>query len=167
MKAELDESLFEQIIQDHAHRRVGAVRDADLTNIADTSDSASVLAGTSTQYNPVCGDRLTLHAVLADDHIASIRWHGQGCVLSQVSASMVADRFENQTLESFRIAADHLRAVLRDPDASRPDEALLGDAIALSGAARLPSRIKCVMLAWVALEEAADVATSTAAWPDA
>lgn len=162
MKAGLDEQLFDQLIQDHAHRRVGAILEEDMTNIADTPVSASLVSGTSTQYNPVCGDRLTLRAVVVDDRIVSVRWRGQGCVLSQVGASMVVDQFENQTLETFRLAADHLRAVLRAPDTVGPEEALLGDAIALSGAARLPARIKCVMMAWVALEEAVDVGTSTA-----
>ena len=34
------------------------------------------------------------------------------------------------------------------------DEDLLGDAVALEGAAKFVARVKCAMLAWVAAEEA-------------
>lgn len=120
------------------------------------------------QYNPLCGDRLTLHAVVEEvveevvdeldappgGRIRAIRWSGQGCALSQASASLLVEQFAGRDPATFDRAAAHLRAVLRGRKSIAPDDGLLGDAIALSGAARLPSRIKCVMLAWVALEEA-------------
>jgi nitrogen fixation NifU-like protein len=34
------------------------------------------------------------------------------------------------------------------------DEEILGDAAAFSGVSKYPARVKCAMLAWVALEEA-------------
>ena len=35
-----------------------------------------------------------------------------------------------------------------------PDEELLGDAAALGGVSRYVARVKCAMLAWVAVEDA-------------
>ncbi len=47
-----------------------------------------------------------------------------------------------------------MRELLRSRGAAEPDEELLGDAVAFAGVARFPMRVKCAMLAWVALEEA-------------
>jgi nitrogen fixation NifU-like protein len=42
---------------------------------------------------------------------------------------------------------------MRSRGTIEPDEELLGDAAALGGVSKYVARVKCAMLAWVALEE--------------
>lgn len=48
---------------------------------------------------------------------------------------------------------DAFREVMRSRGRIEADEEVLGDAAAFSGVSRFPARVKCAMLAWVALEE--------------
>jgi len=42
-------------------------------------------------HNPLCGDELGVHIVVREGRIADLRFHGQGCAISQASASIVSD----------------------------------------------------------------------------
>jgi nitrogen fixation NifU-like protein len=43
-------------------------------------------------HNPLCGDELGVHiAVDEDGRIADLRFHGQGCAISQAAASIASD----------------------------------------------------------------------------
>ncbi len=42
-------------------------------------------------YNPLCGDELGVHLVIEDGKIAQLRFHGQGCAISQAAASISSD----------------------------------------------------------------------------
>ncbi len=43
-------------------------------------------------HNPLCGDELGVHLVVDDDgRIAALRFHGQGCAISQAAASITSD----------------------------------------------------------------------------
>jgi len=46
------------------------------------------------------------------------------------------------------------RELLRSRGEAEPDEELLGDAVAFTGVARFPMRVKCAALAWVTAESA-------------
>jgi nitrogen fixation NifU-like protein len=42
--------------------------------------------------NPLCGDELGVHVVVDDDgNIADLRFHGQGCAISQAAASIASE----------------------------------------------------------------------------
>ena len=46
-------------------------------------------------HNPLCGDELGVHIVVEDGKVADLRFHGQGCAISQAAASITlggADR---------------------------------------------------------------------------
>jgi nitrogen fixation NifU-like protein len=49
---------------------------------------------------------------------------------------------------------DAFRELMRSKGALEGDEDLLGDAVVLAGVSRYIARVKCAMLAWVALEDA-------------
>ena len=54
-------------------------------------------------HNPLCGDRLRLTLrVDDDDRIVEIGWSGEGCAISQASASMLGERILGKTLEEVR-----------------------------------------------------------------
>jgi len=43
-------------------------------------------------HNPLCGDELGVHVVVGEDgKIADLRFHGQGCAISQAAASISSD----------------------------------------------------------------------------
>lgn len=41
--------------------------------------------------NPLCGDELGIHLKVEDGKIADLRFHGQGCAISQAAASIASE----------------------------------------------------------------------------
>ena len=41
--------------------------------------------------NPLCGDELGMHIRVEDGRIAELKWHGQGCAISQAAASIASE----------------------------------------------------------------------------
>ncbi|HEX2906484.1 MAG TPA: SUF system NifU family Fe-S cluster assembly protein [Phototrophicaceae bacterium] len=55
------------------------------------------------EHNPLCGDRLHLTLRLDDNHrVAEIAWDGEGCAISQATASMLAEEIMGKTLDEIR-----------------------------------------------------------------
>ncbi|GAA3289590.1 Fe-S cluster assembly sulfur transfer protein SufU [Arthrobacter citreus] len=152
MSAELQQ-LYQQIILDHAKARHGA-------GLAEVPAGAK--SGESHQLNPTCGDEITLRAVLAGSSpesdggasVEGISWEGQGCSISMASASVLTDLAAGLPRDEIMALVDNFREVMRSRGTVEADEEVLGDAAAFSGVSRYPARVKCAMLAWVALEEA-------------
>ncbi len=146
------ESLYQELILDHSKRRVGSGIEGD----EGTGDA------TSHQRNPICGDEITLRAHVDGDDLASVAWDGAGCSISQASASMLAEltridpEGEARTLTKAEASEliGHFREALRSRGTIDLDEDEFGDAAALSGVSKYTARVKCAMLAWVALEDA-------------
>src|ERR687886_1430347 len=42
-------------------------------------------------HNPLCGDELGVHVRVEDGRIADLRFHGQGCAISQAAASIASE----------------------------------------------------------------------------
>ncbi|MET4059045.1 nitrogen fixation NifU-like protein [Arthrobacter sp. UYP6] len=157
MSAELQQ-LYQQIILDHAKARHGA----GLVEVP-----AGAKSGESHQLNPTCGDEITLRAVMGssatgdstanDDGgpaVQGISWDGQGCSISMASASVLTDLAAGLSRDEVMELVENFREVMRSRGTVEADEEVLGDAAAFSGVSRYPARVKCAMLAWVALEEA-------------
>jgi nitrogen fixation protein NifU and related proteins len=104
-------------------------------------------------YNPVCGDEITLQLAVEGEAIRAARFNGQGCAISQASASMMAHLLEGKTLaEADELTARFTRMMHGDEEAAR--DRSLGDLRALAGVSKFPVRVKCALLAWNALQEA-------------
>jgi nitrogen fixation NifU-like protein len=147
MSSEL-ESLYQQIILDHAKRRVGQ-------GPTDPASGASSFAtGESHQLNPICGDEVTLRVWLDGSRIERVAWEGDGCAISIASASVLTELVSGGTRDEMIEQLDHFRELMRSRGKAVPDEEVLGDAAAFAGVSKFPARVKCAMLAWVALEEA-------------
>ncbi|MBD7996076.1 SUF system NifU family Fe-S cluster assembly protein [Arthrobacter sp. Sa2CUA1] len=151
------EQLYQQIILQHAKTRHGEGL---------TDAPAGAAAGESHQLNPTCGDEITLRAVLngldggaADGaRVEGISWEGQGCSISMASASVLTDLMAGMPRGEALDLVENFRDVMRSRGTVEADEEVLGDAAAFSGVSRYPARVKCAMLAWVALEEAVKAA---------
>lgn len=137
------DSLYQQVILDHAKRRVGAgpLEDAEAAHF---------------ERNPTCGDELTMRVRLDEtgERVDALAWEGDGCSISMASASVLSELAPGRTLQELDELIGAFREMLRTRDAAEPDEDLLEDAVAFAGVAKFVMRVKCAMLAWVALEAA-------------
>lgn len=51
------------------------------------------------ESNPLCGDELTMYLLLdGQDRITDVRFNGQGCAISQASASMLTTMVKGKTV---------------------------------------------------------------------
>ena len=134
-------SLYQEVILDLARRPHGkGLRDG--------------AASSSHQVNPTCGDEVTLQVHVEDGRVAALRWEGDGCAISQASASILADLAPGLAAADLTERIGLFRTAMRSKGRIEPDEELLGDAVALGGVSRYTARVKCAMLAWVAAEDA-------------
>lgn len=102
--------------------------------------------------NPTCGDEIVLQLRTEGARIEAVRFHGQGCSISQASASMMAQLLEGKTREEAdALAARFTQMMHGSPEAAK--DPALGDLRALAGVAKFPARVKCALLAWNALDE--------------
>ncbi|MDR2564751.1 MAG: SUF system NifU family Fe-S cluster assembly protein [Bifidobacteriaceae bacterium] len=138
------DAMYQELIMDHARHPHGR-------GLAEGFD------GESFQVNPTCGDRIQLRVALGDGQVSGITWDGQGCSISQASASMMKDLAEGKTLEEVAALGDVFTELMRSRgrgiDEAKADQ--LGDAVALEGVSRYPMRVKCALLGWMALKDAA------------
>jgi nitrogen fixation NifU-like protein len=101
--------------------------------------------------NPVCGDEIHLDLDVGNGVIRDLGFWGQGCSISQSSASMLTERLKGRPLEEAEAVAGKVRLMLVEGAGADPS---LGDLEALEGVAKLPVRVKCALLAWNVLLEA-------------
>jgi nitrogen fixation NifU-like protein len=102
--------------------------------------------------NPLCGDEITVHARVGDGRVAEIAFEGQGCSISQASASMMTEAVQGLSTEDAGGLAGEFRGMMEGR--VDPDEDQFGDLMALKGVVKYPVRIKCAVLAWDVLEDA-------------
>ena len=106
-------------------------------------------------FNPMCGDELSVFIKMDGDKIADVKFTGQGCAISQASASLMTLRIKGKTAPEAREAIADMQALLVDEkEPPIAVEERVGDAIALKGVRKFPARVKCATLAWHALASA-------------
>ena len=104
--------------------------------------------------NPSCGDEIHLDVKFgADGAVEDIKFTGQGCAISQASASLMTMKLKGRSRAE---AGEMLRAFhdLVTSATSRMRREQLGDLRLLQGVRKFPQRVKCAMLAWRAFEQA-------------
>lgn len=114
--------------------------------------------------NPTCGDEITLRLQLSEngEWVEDISYDAIGCAMSRASASIMSDLLIGQSRTEAAEIVEHLEQVMKDRGRTRGDEDIIGDGVALTGAAKFPGRVKCVLMAWKAYQ-AALVEAATAA----
>jgi nitrogen fixation NifU-like protein len=146
-QADLD-SLYQEIILDHyKHPHHKGLRDPFEAEVH--------------HVNPTCGDEVTLRVHLDGDVVSDVSYDALGCSISQASASVMTDLVIGRTLaDAMRIHEEFL-TLMQSKGATEPDEEILDDAIAFAGVAKFPARIKCALLGWMAMKDAATRASGT------
>lgn len=135
--------LYQEVILDHNKRprNFGPLADADRS---------------AEGYNPLCGDRLTVHVKVEGDIVRDVSFEGSGCAISKASASLMTEAVKGRTLaEVNRIFDAFHHMVTSSPDAPSGADAL-GKLTVLSGVREFPTRVKCASLAWHTLRSAVD-----------
>lgn len=105
--------------------------------------------------NPTCGDEITLRIAVVDGKVAELSYDGQGCSISQASASVMWDLCHDRALDEAAAAQSDFMEMLQSRGQYGGDEELIGDGIAFSGVAQFPARVKCALLGWMAFKDAA------------
>ena len=140
MSSELD-SLYQDIILDHAKRRLNAgLREPFEAEVH--------------HVNPTCGDEVTLRLHLDGDVVRDISYDNQGCSISSASASVMTELLIGKTVAETEPVRDAFLEMMRGKGQVEPDEDVLEDAIAFAGAAKLTARNKCALLSWMAYQDA-------------
>ena len=139
MSTELEE-LYQEVILDHSRRprNFGVLEKPDVLVHGD---------------NPSCGDEIHLGVVFgADGNLQEIKFSGQGCAISQASASMMTMKLKGKSRAEAAEMADTFKNLVTGEatDAAKK----LGDLQLLQGVRKFPQRVKCAMLPWRAVEQA-------------
>jgi len=152
------EDLYREIILDHYR------------NPRNRGELPVPPAHAETGFNPLCGDEITVYVQVEGDTIVDIKLAGQGCSISQSSASMMSAAVKGKTLEEARRVIRTFKGMMsvhesrldsdgEDGDGEQPG-ATLGDIEALQGVVKFPVRIKCATLSWNTLTQALDAVGS-------
>ena len=141
------ESLYQEIILDHyKHPRGRGLREPFAAEVH--------------HVNPTCGDELTLRVQLDGDTVTDISYDGQGCSISQASASMLYEQLVGESVSTGLATTDAFLALMQGRGQVEPDEDVLGDAVAFAGVAKYPARVKCALLGWMAWKDAVSQAVA-------
>ena len=154
------EDLYREIILDHY--RSPRIR----------GDLPSPPARRVEGFNPLCGDEVVLYVELDDTgRVADIKVDGQGCSISQSSASMMTTAVKGRTEAETRDLIRAFKAMMSiherglDGDGTEGDGGGaeladpgvdMGELEALRGVVKFPVRIKCATLSWNTLVQAFD-----------
>lgn len=154
------EDLYREIILDHYR------------NPRNRGELPTPPAHAETGFNPLCGDEITLYVQIEDGKLADVKLTGQGCSISQSSASMMSTAVKGRSVDEARAVIRRFKAMMSihesrldgadgdgtdvGPADGSDDEVKLGDLEALQGVVKFPVRIKCATLAWNTLTQALD-----------
>ena len=119
--------MYRQQILDHYKnpRNYGELEEATYTHVGE---------------NPMCGDTIEMDVVLDDDEdtIEQVAFRGDGCAISQASASMLSEQLVGTSVEE-------LEAMDRD------------DITDMLGVDISPMRVKCAVLAEKVAQDGAEI----------
>ncbi len=123
-------------------------------------------------FNPLCGDEIVVYLAVEDGKLADVRISGQGCSISQSSASMMSAAVKGHPLEEVREIMRTFKSMMSihetqidgaptdgghaGPGAPAGGQAAtevdllapgsIGELAALQGVVKFPVRIKCATL---------------------
>ncbi len=100
--------------------------------------------------NPRCGDEIEVGIRANNEVLESVRFRGRGCSICLASASIMSEC----TMGLTRLQAQDLIQRMMEWFGDTKSEAPSNTTLAALGAVRQhPARKKCVLLAWMALDE--------------
>ncbi|WP_062211194.1 Fe-S cluster assembly sulfur transfer protein SufU [Streptomyces sp. NBRC 109706] len=137
------QSMYQDVILDHyknPHGRGLREGDAEVHHV-----------------NPTCGDEITLRVRYEGETIADVSYEGQGCSISQASASVLNELLVGKELPAALEVQRTFLELMQSRGQITPDDAMeevLEDAVAFAGVSKYPARVKCALLSWMAWKDA-------------
>lgn len=104
--------------------------------------------------NPLCGDNLEIFLEIKNDKIIAASFKGQGCAISTASASILTEVVKNKKISEASQLFKSIQNYLKDSSDSELSDLEDLQIQALCGVKNYPTRIKCAILAWHALNQA-------------
>jgi nitrogen fixation NifU-like protein len=147
----MDETIARELVADHSRRprHFGVLAGA---------------TGSADGFNAGCGDRVRVFVKIDGGVIVDVGFDGQGCAISQASASLMADAVQGATVKHAGELYDKFHHLLTNEGPSEARSAddwyvsddgdELGKLRALAGVKKFPIRVKCATLCWHALRAA-------------
>jgi nitrogen fixation NifU-like protein len=156
------EDLYREIILDHYR------------NPRNRGELPTPPAVRSEGFNPLCGDEVQVYLEVHDGVVDDIRIDGQGCSISQSSASMMSQAVKGRSLPEARARVHAFKSMMSIEDGHDQEDGddeepgvKMGDLEALQGVVKYPVRIKCATLAWNTLAQGLDQAEVATGDPSA
>jgi nitrogen fixation NifU-like protein len=134
--------LYQEVILDHSKRPRNFGQPAHANRQADG-------------HNPLCGDRLRLYVELTGDAIRDVGFEGDGCAISQASASLMTEAVKGRTTAEARALFHRFHHLVTVADPAAPAEDMNKLAV-FAGVRDYPVRVKCATLPWHTLVAALD-----------
>lgn len=144
------EDLYQEIILDHYRRPQGrGLREPFEAEVH--------------HVNPTCGDEIDLRVHLEErdgtTYVEDVSYAGQGCSISQASASVMYESLVGRSLDEALESLARFQEMVQSKGEIAGDEETMGDAVAFAGVAKYPARVKCALLPWMAWKDAMGQAT--------
>ena len=107
-----------------------------------------------TRNNPLCGDEITVFARVEDAVITDVAFQGQGCSISQASASMMTQSVKGRSKAEAQQLFRQFQELVTNQASPNGNKEKLGKLTVFSGVSEFPVRVKCATLAWHTLQAA-------------
>ncbi|MFG2298203.1 Fe-S cluster assembly sulfur transfer protein SufU [Streptomyces sp. NPDC048603] len=137
------DSMYQELILDHyKHPHGRGLREGDVE---------------VHHVNPTCGDEITLRVKYDDGTLTDVSYEGQGCSISQASASVLNELMVGKQVAEAQKTQETFLELMQSKGKIEPDEAMeevLEDAVAFAGVSKYPARVKCALLSWMAWKDA-------------
>ncbi|MFZ0667707.1 MAG: SUF system NifU family Fe-S cluster assembly protein [Acidimicrobiales bacterium] len=153
------EDLYREIILDHYR------------SPRNRGELASPPAHRTEGFNPLCGDEVVVYIQVDDGVLGDVRIAGQGCSISQSSASLMSAAVKGKSVAQARDLIHTFKSMMSiheqkigdtngsgsgENDTATVDHESLGELAALQGVVKFPVRIKCATLSWNTLAQGLD-----------
>ncbi len=97
------DNIYRENVMDHynAPRNKGKLADADIVH---------------KESNPFCGDEIEMSMKFSDGKVSDIKFNGQGCAISQASASMLTEFIKNKQINEIKsMTTEDIRKLIAIP----------------------------------------------------
>lgn len=103
-------------------------------------------------YNPVCGDVVKVDLQIENEIVIDVAVNGQGCAVSQASMSIFGEEVKGSSIKDVKVKIDQFKSLLGTNEA-KEITILSEEAKVLKFLESNPSKIRCALLSWSAIEE--------------
>ena len=145
--SEMRELYQEMILEHHRHPRnfgklAGANRHAE-------------------GFNPLCGDRVTIYALVEGDVIRDLSFEGSGCAICMACCSLMTDELKGRSIAEAEALFGRFHDLVTGETTAGDGAGDMGKLAVFEGVREFPVRVKCATLPWHTLRAALKDITDT------